>query len=145
METIKLQEKTVYVTDWCYAEEAIFEEMRAIQRTLSLRYGLEIDLKEYQHVPKLDYSYSIVFFDFGGVLNVCFTEVDNYTRTILKFAEDNPNTFIVVTSTFSRYLRLVDDLIEEYFGESKLKNIFTDINSFGEFYKKYKEINCALQ
>ncbi|MCE5212129.1 MAG: hypothetical protein LLG40_11290 [Deltaproteobacteria bacterium] len=85
----------------------------------------------------LDEICDVFFFDWGGmsVGNSC---LEHLCREIRKLADDRPNTYYVVVSEFTQFA-MIDALLE--FGKEKPFNIFLDIDSFVEYFKKHKGTN----
>ena len=78
-----------------------------------------------------------MFFDWGGVMDVCFSMVSNFIECILKEANECPNKYYVVTSSFEMLLEEFQSLVEQEFNGQKPFNIFLSVEDFVEYYKKY--------
>ena len=137
--------KTIYFTDWEYADKVILHEMDEIMNQLE-DFGVNgIELTEFVQVPPFkghseERYYDIMFFDFGGAMEVCYSTVSNFIECILREAKECPERYYVVTSTFSMLLDEFDDLVSREFGDDKPYNVFLSIEKFCEFYKKIQNV-----
>jgi hypothetical protein len=134
--------KTLYFTDWNEDDETVEKEMRDINDSLNENGVTDCNVTESTQIPPFvghseEKYYDIMFFDFGGVMQMCYSTVSNFIECILKEAKDYPNRYYVVTSTFSMLLEEFKGLVNESFGGEKPFNVFYSIEEFAEFYKKY--------
>lgn len=135
--------KTLYFTDWEYDDETIEQEMRDINRQLHNNGVKDCVVTEFTQLPPFvghseEKRYDVLFFDFGGVMTVCYSVVSNFIECILKEAPDYPNRYYVVTSTFSMLLDEFKSVVGDFFGGEKPFNVFYSIDEFCEYYKKYE-------
>lgn len=79
-------------------------------------------------------NYDILFYDWGG-MSLGNSLMESTCRQIVRDAENNPNKYYVICSTFTSYA--MEDAIENL-GYS-LPNIFTNINSFINYLEESKE------
>lgn len=135
--------KTLYFTDWEYDDETIEQEMRDINRRLHNNGVKDCDVTEFTQLPPFkghseEKNYDIMYFDFGGVMQVCYSVVADFIRCILKESSDCSNRYYVVTSAFSMVLDEFKDVVREMFNDEQPFNVFYSIEDFCEFYKKYE-------
>lgn len=133
--------KTLYFTDWNEDDETIEKEMMDINLALNSFGVKDCDVKESTQIPPFkghseEKYYDIMFFDFGGVMTMCYSTVSNFIECILKESKECPDRYYVVTSTFSMLLEEFRDLVKEEFGDTRPFNVFLSIEEFCEFYKK---------
>jgi len=135
--------KTLYFTDYLYNEDYIQDEMDRINYQLMIPLGnKDLMVTEYTHDPPFkgfaeEKYYDVLFFDWGGVMDVCFSMVSNFIECILKEANECPNKYYVVTSSFEMLLEEFQSLVEQEFNGQKPFNIFLSVEDFVEYYKKY--------
>jgi hypothetical protein len=94
----------------------------------------------FQNVTCVDYppfgeNYDILFFDWGG-MSMGNDILGSFCREITQEAKNRPNTYYVMTSTFTKYA--MEDAIDRL--DDKPFNIFLSISQFVEFYKTYEII-----
>ena len=81
----------------------------------------------------LEEEFSVLFFDWGG-MSLGNSLMEHFCRYILKHAEDHPNRFYVMVSSFTS--EAMQDAINEI-GNNKLFNVFLSMDDFGSWCKKY--------
>ena len=79
--------------------------------------------------------YDVLFFDYGGMIG-CDGLMHSFCREIIKEAQDYPNRYYVVVSTFSQYA--MKDALKEFSGCLK-SNIYLSIQDFARAFKRYEE------
>jgi len=115
--------------------ETIEDEFNTYVKSHLEAKGLEFTNVKCISVPPFgQMSYDILIFDWGG-MSIGNDLLGSFCRQILKEAKDKPNTYYVMSSTFTKYA--MEDAIDEFSG-GNLHNIFLDIDKFAEFYKKYE-------
>ena len=81
----------------------------------------------YMENPNFEnYYFDVMFFDYGG-MSMGNSMLESFCRRILKHAEDHPQKFYVMTSTFTAYA--MNDLILEL-GSDTPTNIIPSITLF---------------
>jgi hypothetical protein len=136
--------KTLYFTDWEYSNEAIEKEMMDINNELEDNGVNDCMVTEFTQLPPFvghseEKYYDVMYFDFGGVMTVCYSTVSNFIECILKESKEYPNRYYVVTSTFSLLLEEFETIVNDFFGGEKPFNVFYSIKEFCDFYKKYEK------
>lgn len=136
----KIKEQALYFHDMMLIDDDQVEyEIRNIQRKLN-RSELELlNITETDIPPFVGGSeekyYDILFFDYGGMSlgNSC---MESFCRQIIEEARDYPNRYYIMTSSFTK--DAMEDLLLYYKGEMEEipTNIFLNVESFAEFYKK---------
>ena len=69
-------------------------------------------------------------------MDVAYSTVSDFIRAIINAAENAPEKYFVVTSTFEMLIDEFKDQMKELF-DTKLPNIFYSIEDFISYYKKY--------
>ena len=114
------------------ASESIEEEYDFVARRKFINNGFDfenvicVDITPFGNV-----TYDILIFDWGG-MSMGNSLLESYCKYILDEAEDNPNTYYVMASTFTKYA--MEDAMYDL--KNELHNVFLDVDSFIEFYKK---------
>ena len=135
METIK-NKKVIYFADPFDPPEEEVESM--IIHPLE-RNGIKFHKIICTDIPPWEENYDILFFDWGG-MSLGNSMLEHFCKYIIEFAKDYPNRYYIMSSMFTK--NAMKDALEYLGDDANLHNIFLDIDSFCEFYKKY-ELNIG--
>ena len=133
MKVIK-NKKVVYFADCMFsgAIDNIEDEWKLeVAKTLE-KNGLIFENVKCTEKPPFGESYNILFFDWGG-MSLGNDLLGSFCRAITREAVDRPNTYYVMTSSFTE--RAMEDVLETLHDVDKSFNIFLNIAKFAEFYK----------
>jgi len=123
--------KVIYFAD--PLENLKEEAERVIVRPL-LKERILFDKIRCMDTPPFEKVYDILFFDWGG-MSFGNTLMEHFCSEIIKQAQDYPNRLFVMVSNMTRYA--MEDAIKTFGEDVKVHNIFLDIESFAEYYKKF--------
>ena len=125
MRTIKA--KTYYFCDaaWSYHFDSIEEEFETVVARKCREADIEFRKVTCVDLPPFDESYSILFFDWGGMM-MGNDLLGSFCREILRQSEDRPNTDYVMTSSFTQ--QAMEDA-KETFGKDT-PNIFLSVDDW---------------
>lgn len=82
----------------------------------------------------LEEKFDVLFFDWGG-MSLGNSLINNFCSYIYKHAENNPNRFYIMVSSFTK-AAMEDAIIE--FGDKKPFNLFLSVDDFGEWLKEFE-------
>jgi hypothetical protein len=136
--------KTLYFTDFMAEEDQIESEIEDINKLLRENKLDELIVKKSTTEPPFkghsqEIKYDVMFFDYGGAMDMCYSTVSNYIECILRESVECPNRYYVVTSTFSMLLNEFKDIVRSDFGNNIPFNVFLSIQDFMEYWKKYEK------
>ena len=96
--------------------------------------GVLFDRIRCMDTPPFKERYDILFFDWGG-MSVGNTLMEHFCDKIIEDSQEYPNRLFVMVSRMTRYA--MEDSIRTFGEDIKVHNIFLDIESFAEYYKKF--------
>lgn len=136
---VKVIEKlrAVYFADCMFSGEitSIEQEWKEQVAPMLKKEGIEFKKVTCSEAPPFDkLPYEVLFFDWGG-MSMGNGLLGSFCRQITREAADKPNTFYVMTSSFTQWA--MEDALDRLDSETKLHNVFLNIPDFATFYLDY--------